>query len=169
MLQIVINGFAQPQRAPQGAIVPPLPPGLRNRHHVQMHTPAEVRRWQVFAKHEASEQMKGKNLYLGALGVIIKVYLPVPSSMSQKKTAQALAGQLAPTTRPDLDNYCKSVLDALSGVVWVDDSQVVELHMAKLYSEKPRVEITVSEMGAAKAVEWVDQPTLFRDHDKGFT
>jgi len=30
--------------------------------------------------------------------------------------------------RPDLDNLCKTVQDALNGIVWGDDSQVVELH-----------------------------------------
>lgn len=29
--------------------------------------------------------------------------------------------------RGDLDNYIKTVLDALNGVAWVDDSQVVKI------------------------------------------
>lgn len=35
------------------------------------------------------------------------------------------------TVRPDLDNVCKSVLDALNGHAWKDDSQVVELWAVK--------------------------------------
>lgn len=44
--------------------------------------------------------------------------------------------------RRDLDNV-KGLIDALTGVVWKDDSQIVDLHIRKfLASPKPRVEIT---------------------------
>lgn len=36
------------------------------------------------------------------------------------------------TSRPDIDNVCKLVMDALSGVAWRDDSQVVSLEAHKL-------------------------------------
>lgn len=47
----------------------------------------------------------------------------------------------------DLDNTAKAVLDALKGRVFVDDSQVVELHMHR-HDDKthPRVEVSVSEV-----------------------
>lgn len=44
----------------------------------------------------------------------------------------------------DVDNYNKLILDALTGIVWVDDSQLQELHIYKDYDkEKPRIEITI--------------------------
>lgn len=44
--------------------------------------------------------------------------------------------------RRDIDGYLKVLLDALEGVVYKDDVQIVELHVYKLYSkEDPRVEI----------------------------
>jgi Holliday junction resolvase RusA-like endonuclease len=33
-----------------------------------------------------------------------------------------------PMKRGDLDNYCKVMLDALNGICWLDDSQIVEIH-----------------------------------------
>jgi crossover junction endodeoxyribonuclease RusA len=33
--------------------------------------------------------------------------------------------------RGDLDNYAKTVLDALNGVAWVDDKQIVSLYLIK--------------------------------------
>lgn len=46
--------------------------------------------------------------------------------------------------RKDADNYCKLVLDALTGVVWVDDEQIDELKIVKKYDrERPRVVIEV--------------------------
>ena len=35
------------------------------------------------------------------------------------------------TVKPDVDNLAKTVLDALNGVAWADDAQVVELHCVK--------------------------------------
>lgn len=34
--------------------------------------------------------------------------------------------------KPDLDNYAKLVIDALNGLAWKDDSQIVTLHLQKL-------------------------------------
>lgn len=51
-----------------------------------------------------------------------------------------------PMQRGDLDNRIKAVLDALNGVLYKDDKQVVELH-AFLADDKhnPRVEVTIWE------------------------
>ena len=50
-------------------------------------------------------------------------------------------------TRADLDNFAKSVLDPLNGVVWKDDAQVVELHSYKrLDAGRPRVEVRIREL-----------------------
>lgn len=45
----------------------------------------------------------------------------------------------------DLDNYLKSVLDALNGIAFDDDSQVVEVH-AKKNSGEPKIVITMEEL-----------------------
>jgi Holliday junction resolvase RusA-like endonuclease len=145
MIQIVIDGFAQAQRAPQGVIVPPLPAALRKRHSVRMYSPAEVRKWQAEARYLAAQHMKGQMPLKGQLLVDIRVHLAPPASMPKKKLALALAGLIHPITRPDCDNYAKSTLDALNGICWLDDAQIVHLTVSKHYSEKPRVEIDISE------------------------
>jgi Holliday junction resolvase RusA-like endonuclease len=46
--------------------------------------------------------------------------------------------------RQDIDNFNKLVLDACSGVVWHDDSQITEMHLKKAVDKEfPRVEMTV--------------------------
>jgi Holliday junction resolvase RusA-like endonuclease len=160
MVEIVIDGYAQPNQSPQAHIIPPLPPGLRNRHHAAVYKPQEVRKWQVFAKHQATEQMKGKSPYAGALTVVVHVFLPVPVSLSKKKRHLALTGAIRPITRPDVDNFIKAIFDSLNGVCWYDDAQVVDLHAAKMYSDKPRVQVRVEQQQL-----FVEQPPLFRDHD----
>lgn len=49
-----------------------------------------------------------------------------------------------PRRRGDLDNILKAVLDAMNGVAYLDDDQVVEIHAVR-YDDKraPRVEVHV--------------------------
>jgi Holliday junction resolvase RusA-like endonuclease len=55
-------------------------------------------------------------------------------------------GEIYPQVKPDLDNVMKAVLDALNGVVYADDSQVINLVATKRYSTDPRVEVYVHEV-----------------------
>lgn len=42
--------------------------------------------------------------------------------------------------RPDVDNFYK-FFDCFEGIFWKDDAQVWDLHIKKVYSDKPRTEI----------------------------
>ena len=45
----------------------------------------------------------------------------------------------------DIDNYGKLLLDSLTGVLWVDDDQIVAMRIEKFYDkDAPRIEITCS-------------------------
>ena len=50
----------------------------------------------------------------------------------------------APTVPPDLDKLIRAVLDALTGIVYLDDAQVVEIHSSKSYGE-PGLNLTISQ------------------------
>jgi Holliday junction resolvase RusA-like endonuclease len=65
----------------------------------------------------------------GPLQVQITVRLLKPASKPKKKPCW-------PTSKPDADNYAKLVLDALNGVLWRDDSQVVRLFVEKAYCDE---------------------------------
>ena len=47
------------------------------------------------------------------------------------------------TSKPDVDNLLKFVMDALNKVFWKDDSQVVSVIAQKRYDEKPRTIIQI--------------------------
>ena len=47
------------------------------------------------------------------------------------------------TKRPDIDNCTKAILDALNGLLYRDDSQIVKLTATKRYADRPGVEIRV--------------------------
>jgi Holliday junction resolvase RusA-like endonuclease len=41
----------------------------------------------------------------------------------------------------------KGIKDAVKGIIWKDDSCVVSLDAMKYYSENPRVEVEIREVG----------------------
>ena len=47
--------------------------------------------------------------------------------------------------RIDLDNVYKSITDAMNGIVYLDDSQIVEAHIKKVYAEESGANIMVQE------------------------
>jgi len=57
-------------------------------------------------------------------------------------------------TKPDADNLMKSLCDALNGVAWVDDAQVVDARLAKCYAagnEAPHVAVEIETIGGVPA------------------
>lgn len=94
---------------------------------------------------EAQHVMNGRPLLEGPLSVSMRVFMAIPESKPKRWKADALARRVFPTKKPDADNFAK-MLDALNMIVWVDDSQIVELGVCKRYSDAPRMEITVEEM-----------------------
>lgn len=54
------------------------------------------------------------------------------------------------TTRPDIDNLTKGVLDAMNELFFDDDSQVYDLHVTKLYSENPGIAVKIKEVDIAE-------------------
>lgn len=81
----------------------------------------------------------------GALAVSITIHVPVPASWSKSKREAALSGVARPTGRPDIDNNVKLAFDALNGILWKDDAQIVRLTASKVYGTHPETTLTVRE------------------------
>lgn len=79
----------------------------------------------------------GKNLF----EVHIKAVYEIPARFSKKKREAALRGEIKPSGKPDVDNIAKSILDALNGVAYYDDSGVISLTVEKVYGYSARVEV----------------------------
>lgn len=70
----------------------------------------------------------------GPIFLTIRAFFPM-------SIAAAKRGDSHHTKRPDLDNIIKIVGDALNGIAWRDDGQIVGVLAEKSYSEYPRLEI----------------------------
>jgi Holliday junction resolvase RusA-like endonuclease len=109
--------------------------------HAKAYDPAKSRDYKQYVRLVASQHKPDKPLE-GALALQVNIYRSIPKSFSKKKHTQAENGEIRPTTKPDVDNFLKVIKDALKGIVWKDDSQVVSAMVNKWYSEQPRVEVT---------------------------
>ena len=50
-----------------------------------------------------------------------------------------------PVSRPDIDNYAKTLMDACNQYVYPDDSQLTTVHFRKRYGTPPRIELVIQE------------------------
>jgi Holliday junction resolvase RusA-like endonuclease len=71
----------------------------------------------------------------------ISAYYTIPKSASAKRRTSMESGEIRPTKKPDIDNVVKVYADALNGVAYHDDTQIVSLMCEKYYSNEPRVEV----------------------------
>lgn len=113
-------------------------------------TPPKTRAYERDLQYAARLAMHGHPPIPGPLKVEVLAAFPVPQSWPKNKQTRAIAGIIRPTTRPDWENIAK-VLDAFNGVVWLDDAQVVQGSVRKVYSVEPRLRVEVEALftGAA--------------------
>ena len=109
----------------------------------RMATPEKTVAYEGLVALVAQQAMAGRPIFEGAVGVNLFVDAPVPASWSGKRQRMALAGEILPTTKPDVDNVVKAVFDGLNGVLWRDDVLVVDLRVRKRYAATPGVRVEV--------------------------
>lgn len=82
------------------------------------------------------------------LRLVVYANMRIPLSASKKRREAMLAGVERPTKKPDCDNILKAVADALNGVAYHDDKQIVEMQCVKSYSGVPSTIIYICEVTA---------------------
>lgn len=112
----------------------------------QNYTPANhpVNTFKTIAQIAAREAWPGCQPMKGPLVLKAAFVLPRPKRLIWKNRLMA---RLPCEAKPDLDNLLKSLKDALTGIIWLDDSQVVRVEANKWYAagdEQPGVEVSVS-------------------------
>jgi len=106
-------------------------------------TPAATRSYEAALRLAAQDVMGDRAPLSGPLRVIVAASFAIPRSWSKRKRLDALVGTLRPTVKPDLDNLLKC-LDALNGVVFDDDKQVVDATVLKTYADRPELTVQVT-------------------------
>ena len=81
-----------------------------------------------------------------AVELTLNFYMPIPKSFSKAKRTAALAGNIRPAVKPDIDNLAKATMDAISGICFTDDKLIVSCKLDKYYSAEPRTEVKVWEV-----------------------
>lgn len=103
-----------------------------------------TRPWRVDIKHFAQEAVIGRGTMLvGPIRVWARFVMPRTKAMSDKKSTPPH------TKKPDCDKLLRAVGDALKGVVYTDDSQVIEWHGTKRTAEPGEptgVHLTIGEV-----------------------
>lgn len=84
----------------------------------------------------------------GPVSVSLSFDMPIPKSSRAKDYDYHLK-------RPDIDNLTKLVLDGItdSRAVWIDDSQIVEMHIFKCYSVKPETRVFIEQTAKPTFIE----------------
>lgn len=107
------------------------------------YTPEKTASYENLVKLAAAEAMNGREVIAGAVCVGIHLFVTPPASWSQKKQREALAGGIYPTSKPDLDNCLKGIMDACNEIVFKDDKQVVDVVVSKRYCTSARAVVEV--------------------------
>lgn len=94
---------------------------------------AKSRPWQALVSDAASQAMAGAPLLTGPLRVELTFVLQRPKGHWGKRGLRPSAPAY-PTTKPDALKLARGTEDALTGIVWHDDSQVVVETLRKVYA-----------------------------------
>jgi len=108
--------------------------------HATMYTPKKTRLAEADIKASIRKDiMEQERFNSGEPLVLWAIFYRQKPQSAAKKLKQPIA-------RPDLDNYLKTLLDALNKFAYSDDSQIVEIHTKKAFAEigtPPRIEFTL--------------------------
>lgn len=77
------------------------------------------------------------------ISITVYAFFEIPKSVSKKKAAAMLSGEIRPTKKPDYDNIGKVVSDSLNKIAFYDDAQVVDGLVRKFHSETPGILVVI--------------------------
>ena len=117
----------------------------RRGNFVQTYTPDKTRNYEALLKDAAIEAMGSSEPLETPVSLYLYIRVPIPKSFSKKKVQECLNGSEQPMKKPDSSNVLKSVEDAMNGVVDIDDCQIINHHITRVYSTLSGVDICVKE------------------------
>lgn len=107
-------------------------------HHVQG---AALAVWRASIRESARQAMRGQRPEHRAIDIALVFLMPRPVSHIRlnygRQTIRERYVSAQVTTSPDIDKLIRAALDAMTGIVYIDDSQVVNLHAREMYALNP--------------------------------
>ena len=93
--------------------------------------------WKVTVSYAAAEAMKSSQalMFFGPVRATITFFMPRPKAHRNSKGALKATAPRWPQTKPDVLKLARGVEDAMSGIVYQDDSQIVIERLEKKYAE----------------------------------
>lgn len=115
------------------------------------YTPKETVSYENLVKLQYQAQC-GNYRYSDDVPLIVAIFVHIepPQSASNIKKIRMLNHAEYPLKKPDVDNVAKIILDALNGIAYRDDKQVVTLIVKKSYAGESGVGVTISEVEVTK-------------------
>jgi Holliday junction resolvase RusA-like endonuclease len=113
---------------------------------VKTYTDAKTVSYEDQIRFYALKAMGDSKVIEGAVRVFVSIRMAVPKSYSNKRREACLNGLDKPLKKPDWDNVAKSICDAMNGIIYVDDTQIVEAHITKQYAQQAEVVVLVQEV-----------------------
>jgi Holliday junction resolvase RusA-like endonuclease len=118
---------------------------VKRGNFVQAYTPEKTRTYETLIRDAAIEAMGTSEPLETPVTLYLYIRVPIPKSYSKKKLEACLNGMDQPIKKPDASNILKSVEDGMNGIVYTDDSQIINLHVTKVYSTLAGVDVCVKE------------------------
>jgi Holliday junction resolvase RusA-like endonuclease len=112
---------------------------------VTAYTPEKTRSYEALIKDAARQAMGSSSPLDTPVSLYLYIRVQIPASATKKRLQAIASGDEKPTKKPDASNILKSVEDGMNGVVYKDDSQIVNIHVTKVYSSQAGVDICVKE------------------------
>lgn len=113
------------------------------------YTPAKTAKYENLVSLAFLQAYPNHVAFEGAIEMSMFAFFSVPKSWSKKKQELAYAQEIYPTKKPDTDNIAK-MKDALNGIAYKDDSQVVKETIIKRYAKTPKLVICIKEIENGK-------------------
>ena len=112
---------------------------------IQTYTPEKTRSYETLIKESAKQAMGSTEPLETPVTLYLYIRVPTPKSCTKKRLEAIQNGSEKPIKKPDASNILKSAEDGMNGVVYKDDSQIVNIHVTKVYSSQSGVDICVKE------------------------
>ena len=121
------------------------PKFARRGNFVSTYTPTKTRDYETLIAEAARQAMGSSEPLKTPVAAYIYITVPIPQSYSKKRSTACLDGLERPCKKPDADNILKAYFDAMNGIVYEDDSQIVNIYATKRYGAVGMVEVLVKE------------------------